>query len=122
VDLRIDLHDGPPLPGDGELLTQLVDTAIGILVVGSAPGAEVVVCAEPRTDGWRVTVNTSAADTATAERLLSTRLPHPDAVNERRTGALAVMLARAIASRHGGDFSIAVRDPGASLTIDLPIR
>jgi signal transduction histidine kinase len=37
VYLRIDLHDGPPLPGDGALLTQLVDTAIGILVVGSAP-------------------------------------------------------------------------------------
>ncbi|WP_275408546.1 PAS domain S-box protein [Planosporangium mesophilum] len=140
VDLRLDLHDGPELTGDGGLLAQLLDTAIGVLVVGSSPGAEVVVSAgpvvhaettgcvepagsaEPKADGWRVTVRTSAADTATAERLLSTRLPHPDAVNERRTGALAVMLARAIASRHGGGLAIAVREPGVELTVDLPIR
>jgi hypothetical protein len=104
------------------LLSQLVGAAIGVLVVGSAPGADVVVRAEPQVGRWRVAVSTSAADTATAERLLSTRLPHPNAVSERRTGALAVMLARAIAARHGGELSIAVRDPGATLTIDLPIR
>jgi K+-sensing histidine kinase KdpD len=123
VDLRLDLHDGPELTGDGNLLTQLLDTVIGVLVCGSSPGAEVVVSAGPvGCDSWRVTVSTSAADTATAERLLSTRLPHPDAVNERRTGALAVMLARAIAGRHGGGLAIAVREPGAELTVDLPIR
>ncbi|MCW2642015.1 MAG: histidine kinase, partial [Dactylosporangium sp.] len=122
VDLRLDLQDGPALPCDAELLSQLVSAAIGVLVVGSAPGADVVVRAEPQAGRWRVTVSTSAADTATAERLLSTRLPHPDAASERRTGALAVMLARAIAARHGGELSIAVRDPGATLTIDLPIR
>jgi hypothetical protein len=69
-----------------------------------------------------VTVSTSAADSATAERLLSTRLPHPDAVNDGRTSALAVMLARAIAARHGGELSIAVDEAGATLTVDLPLR
>jgi hypothetical protein len=69
-----------------------------------------------------VTVTTSAADAATVERLLSTRLPHPDAATERRTGALAVMLARAIATRHGGQLSISMRNPGAMLTIELPVR
>jgi PAS domain S-box-containing protein len=120
--LRLDLHDGPGLPGDAELLSQLIHTAIGVLVVGSAQGAEVVVRAEPQRGGWRVTASTSAADSAITERLLAIRLSHPDAADDFRTGALAVMLARAIAARHGGELSIAVHDRGATLTIDLPIR
>ncbi len=125
VSLELELADGATLEGDGKLLAQLFDTAIGVMIAGSAPGAEVVVAAagigaDP--GGWRVTVATSAADAATAERLLSTRLPHPDAANERRTGALAVMLARAIATRHGGTLTIEMRNPGAALTIDLPAR
>jgi PAS domain S-box-containing protein len=134
VNLRLDLHDGPGLPGDSDLLTQLVELTVGALVVGSAPGAEVVVRAEPQLRSWLLTVTTSAADTTTIEQLLSTRLPRPgagdaaddagggSAAGEGRTGALAVMLARAITARHGGELSIAVGDPGARLTIDLPIR
>jgi K+-sensing histidine kinase KdpD len=120
VGLDVELGDGPPFTGDPRLLAQLVDTAVGVVVSGSAPGAQVVVTTGSRPEGWHIAVTTSAADAATAERLLSTRLPHPDAANERRTGALAVMLARAIATRHGGDFSMAMRSPGAALTIDLP--
>jgi signal transduction histidine kinase len=120
VVLRVDVHDGPPLDGDGKLLAQLFDTAIGVVVAGSAAGAGVTVHAQPTPDSWQVSISTSAADATTAERLLSTRLPHPDAANERRTGALAVMLARAIASRHGGLLSIAIHSPGVILTIDLP--
>jgi hypothetical protein len=32
------------------------------------------------------------------------------------------MLARTIATRHGGELSLAVHEPGAILTVDLPIR
>jgi PAS domain S-box-containing protein len=120
VDLEVELTDGMALDGDGKLLAQLTDTAIGVVVAGSSPGAKVAVRAERRPDTWRLSVTTSAADAATAERLLSTRLPHPDAVNERRTGALAVMLARAIATRHGGTLTVEMRNPGVALTIDLP--
>ena len=128
LDVEVDLADGPPLNGDAKLLAQLFDTAIGVIVAGSSARAEVVITTEvvPGTDGgadlWRVTVTTSAADVATAERLLSTHLPHPDAANERRTGALAVMLARAIATRHSGELTLLMRNPGAILTVDLPIQ
>ena len=122
IELHVDLDEGPRLTGDSRLIGQLVDTAIGVVVSGSADGAEVFVLAEPRPNGWHLAVTTSAADAATAERLLSTRLPHPDAANERRTGALAVMLARAIAARHGGELSMTMRSPGAALTIDLPTQ
>jgi K+-sensing histidine kinase KdpD len=122
VEMYVDLDLGPRLSGDPQLVGQLIDIAIGVVVAGSAGGADVVVQAEPRPSGWHLAVTTSAADAATAERLLSTQLPHPDAANERRTGALAVMLARAIAARHGGELSMTMRSPGASLTIDLPIK
>ncbi|GAA1794472.1 PAS domain S-box protein [Planosporangium flavigriseum] len=122
VTLRLELRDGPGLLGDAALLSQLVDTAVGVLVVGSTPGAEVVVRAATSDGWWRVVISTSAADSASAERLLATRLPHPDAVHNGRTAALAVMLARGIATRHGGELSIAVDEAGATVTIDLPIR
>ncbi|NJC71129.1 PAS domain-containing protein [Planosporangium thailandense] len=122
VELRLELPDGPRLTGDAALLSQLVETAVGVLVAGSAAGAEVVVRAQPLDTRWRLTVETSAADAATTERLLSTRLPHPDADGESRTAALAVMLARAIAARHGGELSIQAGQPGATVMVDLPIR
>ncbi|MGC9669240.1 histidine kinase dimerization/phospho-acceptor domain-containing protein [Planosporangium sp. 12N6] len=122
VAVRLDLRHGPRLTGDTDLLAQLFDTAVGVLVTASAPGTEIVVHAAPLADRWQVTVSAPAADAATAERLLATHLPHPDVADERRTGALAVMLARAIAGRHGGDLSLAVAEPGARLTIGLPFR
>src|SRR4051794_32570522 len=122
VELCVDLDTGPRLTGDPQLISQLVDIAIGVVVAGSVGGAEGVVQAEPRESSWHLAVTTSAADAGTAERLLSTSLPHPDAANERRTGALAVMLARAIAARHGGELAMTMRSPGAALTVDLPIK
>jgi hypothetical protein len=119
--MRVDVRDGPAIVGDEGLLGQLVDTAVGVLVAASAAGAEVTVCAAPDESGWLISVTTSAADAATAERLLSTRLPHPDVHGEHRTGALAMLLARAVAGRHGGTLDMAMRRPGASIAVRLPI-
>jgi PAS domain S-box-containing protein len=121
VHVTVDLTDGPRLHGDPGLLGQLVDTAVGVLVAGSAEGAQVHVSARPDGDRWLLVVTTSAAGAATSERLLSTRLPHPDAPDEQRTGALALMLARAIAARHGGDLRLALSQPGASISVSLPM-
>jgi PAS domain S-box-containing protein len=122
LDVHADITDGPRLQGDPGLLGQLVDTAVGVLVAGSAEGARIGVSARPEAGHWRLAASTSAAGAATSEWLLSTHLPHPDAPDEQRTGALALMLARAIAARHDGDLNLALSQPGASITITLPIE
>jgi signal transduction histidine kinase len=119
--LRTEICDGPRLGADAALLGQLVDTVVGTVAAASASSAEVTVRAGVDGDRWRLVVRTSAAEVATAERLLATRLPHPGAAGEQRTGALAVLLARAIADRHGGGLSIAVDHPGAAVTVHLPL-
>src|SRR5439155_21360670 len=122
IQISAEVGEGPPITGDPALLGQLVDTAIGVLVAGSAADAEIHVRAGPADGLWRLEVSTSAAGAATSERLLSTRLPHPDAPGEQRTGALALMLARAIAARHDGALSLALASPGASITVTLPVQ
>jgi PAS domain S-box-containing protein len=120
VRLAADLVDGPAVTGDPALLHQLVTTVLGAMIAGSAADAEIQVAVRPENGCWRLTVSTSASEAATAERLLSMRLPHPDEPAEQRTGALAVMLARAIATRHDGDLSMTVEQPGARITVTLP--
>jgi signal transduction histidine kinase len=121
--VRTEVSDGAPITGDPELLGQLVDTVVGVLLDASVAGSDVFVRAEPEPDGWLIAASTSAADAATAEWLLSTRVPAvADADDAHRTGALALMLARAIAARHGGQLEIATRRPGASVTVRLPFR
>jgi K+-sensing histidine kinase KdpD len=122
VRLTAEVVDGPLLTGDPALMGQLVDTIVGVLVAGSASDADVRIRAHPEAPGWRLQVATTAADAATAERLLSTRLPHPDAPGEHRSCALALMLGRAIASRHSGELTMAMTRPGASITVTLPLR
>jgi hypothetical protein len=71
---------------------------------------------------WTVEVTSPTGEPATAERLLSTRLPHPDNQGEYRTGALALMLAREITARHGGQLSVSAEEPGVRVTVRLPVR
>jgi signal transduction histidine kinase len=116
--VRTEVGEGAPVTGDPELLGQLVDTLVGVLLDAGTTGAEVLVRARPGPDGWAITVSTSAVDAATAEWLRSSAL----AGGAHRTGALALMLARAIAARHGGMLEIMTSRPGARITVHLPFR
>jgi PAS domain S-box-containing protein len=117
---------GPVTEADEALLWQLLSTAIGVVVAAADPDAPVAVAATAGGTGadeqWTVRVSTATDQPATAERLLSVRLPHPDAEGEHRTGALALMLAREIAARHGGKLTTAVDVDGMTVTVELPIR
>jgi hypothetical protein len=68
-----------------------------------------------------VRAHARTTEPATIERLLATRLPHPRYPGEHRTGALALMLARAIATRHGGNLATTVDPTSVTLTLTLPI-
>ena len=71
---------------------------------------------------WSVVVSAATGTALTAERLLSMRIPHPEQPGEHRTGALALMLGREIAARHGGTMVTSVDRPGVTVRITLPAR
>jgi PAS domain S-box-containing protein len=116
---QIDIAGGPIVLGDESLLRQLFDTVLGVVAgAGGYPSLSAV----PGEAAWTVRVSAVAGEPATPERLLSTRLPHPDVEGERRTGALALMLARAIATRHGGALSTTMGHTNVTMTVTLPYR
>jgi PAS domain S-box-containing protein len=110
---------GPRVEGDEAFLWQLVTTAVGVVVDAADPEAPVHASATCDSGKWTVEVTTETAEPASEERLLSTRLPHPDAEGEHRTGALALMLAREIATRHGGALTTVVAEAGMTITLRL---
>jgi PAS domain S-box-containing protein len=116
--------DGPPVQADEPLLRQLFDTAIGLVVAAgetdAGRGDTATVVATATGSCWTVEAAAPTSEPTTAERLLSTRLPHPDTPGEYRTGALALMLAREIAARHGGQLSMSAEPPGVRVTVRLP--
>ncbi len=116
------ISTGPAIEGDEALLWQLLVTAVGVVGAAADPGAPVSASAIAGDDRWTIRVTTETAEPATLERLLSTHLPHPYAEGEQRTGALALMLAREIATRHGGKLTSAVTPTGVTVTVALPIR
>jgi PAS domain S-box-containing protein len=116
------ISTGPAIEGDEALLWQLLVTAVGVVSAAADPGAPVNASAIAGGNRWTIRINTETSEPATLERLLSTHLPHPDAEGEQRTGALALMLAREIATRHGGKLTSAVTPTGVTVTVALPIR
>jgi signal transduction histidine kinase len=111
--------DGPPVCGDEDLLRELFETVFGVV---AATGAGAVDLRAAVVDGrWEVRVHATTTEPATTERLLSSRLPHPRHPGEHRTGALALMLARAIADRHGGHLASVVAPTEVTVTVSLPV-
>ena len=122
VPASVTVDPGPTLRGDEDLLRQLFGTAIGVVAATNEPDAPpitVEASGDPRQ--WTVRVTTRTAAPVSAERLLSMRVPHPEAEGEHRTSALALMLARGIATRHGGEMLTSVDGSGVAVTIRLPV-
>jgi hypothetical protein len=106
---------GPDLMGDRALLGELFHTAVQVTALTGPAQVE----AECTGAAWSVVVSATGAP-LTAERLLSMRIPHPEQPDEHRTGALALMLGREIAARHGGTMITSVDRPGVTVRITLP--
>jgi signal transduction histidine kinase len=112
----LDAGPGPDLQGDRELLHELFHTAVQIAAIVGPPH----ICARFADGRWSVVVSVASEAGLTAERLLSMRIPHPQRPEEYRTGALALMLGREIAARHGGTMITSVDRPGVTVRIALP--
>ncbi|WP_432830321.1 sensor histidine kinase [Dactylosporangium sp. CA-092794] len=109
---------GPELMGDRALLRELFHTAVQIASIAGPAEVEAAFA-----DGrWRIVVSVATGSGLTAERLLSMRIAHPEQPDEYRTGALALMLGREIAARHGGTMVTAVEPPAVAVRITLPRR
>jgi signal transduction histidine kinase len=107
---------GPAPLADEALLRQLFHTALGIAAIAGPVSVDASFAA----GRWTVLVSVESAAALTAERLLSMRIPHPSQPGEYRTGALALMLGREIAARHGGSMVTSVDRPGVTVRITLP--
>jgi len=108
---------GPDLLGDRALLRELFHTAVQLVAL-LGPAEIEASCTQGR---WSVVVSAATATALTAERLLSMHIAHPEQPGERRTAALALMLGREIAARHGGTMVTSV-DRGVTVRIALPAR
>jgi K+-sensing histidine kinase KdpD len=112
--------DGPELTADAGRLRDLFYAVLGTVASGAADrSATIALAAGP--SGWRVTVTARQAEQLTDEHLMAGTLAAPEPPYRRRSTALWMLLADAIATRHGGSVRLTF-DPaiGAGAEIHLP--
>jgi signal transduction histidine kinase len=118
--VRLAATDGPRLEGDERLLRQLVHTVVGT-VAACAADDELTVRVGADDAGWTIRATAASVDLITDERLLATPLPVLDDESRQRSAALSVLIARAIATGHGGTLDVEVRaGETATITVRLP--
>ena len=117
----VDAADGPELTADADRLRDLFYAVLGT-VASSAADRSATVALAHGPDGWRVTVTARQAEQLTDEHLMAGTLAAPEPPYRRRSTALWMLLADAIATRHGGSVRLTF-DPaiGAGAEIHLPI-
>jgi K+-sensing histidine kinase KdpD len=111
---------GPAVHADGPLLRELFYAVIGT-VAGGAADRSAMVTAATGPGGWDITVTARQAEPLTDEHLMAGMLAIPEPPYRRRSAALWMLLAEAIAIRHGGSVELTF-DPlaGAGAEIHLP--
>jgi K+-sensing histidine kinase KdpD len=116
----VDVADGPVVLGDPVLLRQLFYAVVGTVSSGAVDrSATVAVVGRPA--GWTITVTARQSEQLTDESLMAGMLAMPEPPHRRRSTALWMLLADAIATRHGGSVDLTF-DPstGAGAVITLP--
>lgn len=111
---------GPPIRGDRGRLEELAYAILGTVASGAADrSADVTLTAG---DAWTVTVTARQSEPLTDEHLMAGMLADPEPPYRRRSTALWMLLADAIATRHGGTIELTYDDRvGASAVLTLPI-
>jgi K+-sensing histidine kinase KdpD len=113
--------DGPPLAADGPLLRELFYAVVGTVASGAADRSATI-STSAGSGCWTVTITARQAEQLTDEHLMAGMLATPEPPYRRRSTALWMLLADAIATRHGGSVELTF-DPatGAGATIRLPL-
>ncbi|HEU4347837.1 MAG TPA: HAMP domain-containing sensor histidine kinase [Actinoplanes sp.] len=97
--------EGPKLSADGPLLRDLFYAVLGTVASGAADrSAAIRAAADPQ--GWTVTVIARQSEQLTDEHLMAGTLATPEPPYRRRSTALWMLLADAIATRHGGSVEL----------------
>ena len=111
---------GPPLSADGPLLRDLFYAVIGTVASGAADRSAAVSSACGAGD-WTVTVTARQSEQLTDEHLMAGMLADPEPPHRRRSTAVWMLLAEAIAARHGGIVRLTFApETGAGAEIRLP--
>jgi signal transduction histidine kinase len=117
----VEAHPGPRLAADERLLGELFYAVLGT-VAGGADDRSATITAHADTECWTVTVTARQAEELTDEHLMAGMLAGPEPPYRRRSTALWLLLAEAIATRHGGSVELTYRPgAGAGAEIRLPI-
>ena len=119
----MDVTPGPPFPADEQLLTKLFYAVLGTVASGAADRSAAI-SATADADRWTVRITARRADELTDESLLAGMLAIPEPPYRRRSTALWMLLADAIATRHGGGVELTFHPgsgAGAELTLPLAI-
>jgi signal transduction histidine kinase len=118
---RVYVAPGPAVRGDPRLLRELLLTMAGV-TAACAAGGEVYVSARADETEWTISMGVSESHDVTNELLLGTRLPAADPAAPPRSVALAMLLARAIASNQGGTLATSSEAPDTlTLILRLPV-
>jgi light-regulated signal transduction histidine kinase (bacteriophytochrome) len=112
---------GTVLTGDRQRLRELFYAVIGTVMCGAADRSATVTAAGGPSI-WTVTVTARQAEELTDEYLMAGMLAIPEPPYRRRSTALWMLLAEAIATRHGGSVRLTF-DPaaGAGAEVRLPM-
>jgi len=122
IAVRQDVGEGPLLEADEQLLRQLVHTVVGT-VAAITPGDEVALRAYADATHWTLVATAPTDEFITSEQLLAAPLAVLDDGSRQRSAALSILLARAIAHRHGGSLVTEVQQAAtATITVRLPLN
>jgi K+-sensing histidine kinase KdpD len=118
----VDGAPGPEVLADETLLRQLFYAVLGTVSSGAVDRSAMVVTTG-RSDGCTITVTARQAEQLTDESLMAGMLAMPEPPHRRRSTALWMLLADAIATRHGGSVRLTFdATSGAGAVIELPAR
>nr|BFE67528.1 hypothetical protein GCM10020092_008290 [Actinoplanes digitatis] len=101
TDATVRADSGPALSADGPLLRDLLYAVIGTVASGAADRSATVQASAGR-QGWTVRVTARQSEQLTDEQLMAGMLALPEPPHRRRSTAVWMLLAEAIAAAHGG--------------------
>ena len=115
------LGEAPSVCGDASMLLELFYAVLGTVTTGASDGSAKVSTSAGPVD-WTMTVVGRRSGRLTDEHLMAGSLADLQPPHRRRSAALWMLLADAIATRHGGSVELTF-DPeiGAGATIRLPL-